>query len=358
MKIQQTNSTTAIDQAIEWLERLRMSDSESEAFLDWLTDSPRHVEVFMQVMTLEQRLAAIAPKQWTTLDMTVGVDGNTHDKPTNVVPLGAQTADVVMQAIPRRRWWLAAIAASVAVLAVGVWSVLPTLSGWKDYTTSVGEQRAIQLQDSSIVELNTDSHVQVRISGQARDIRLLSGEALFKVQHDNARPFRVYAGDVTIQALGTQFDVYRQTHNTTVAVLEGRVRVSPGPLSGATTAPGAVSNTASDDSPVAPAALSAGEQVNIGHDGQIGHRSALNAAHITAWQQRRLMFDEEPLENIAFEFNRYNHKRFRIEGEDAGMRRFSGIFDADDPESLAQLLSHDSGLVVERTDNEIVIRAR
>jgi ferric-dicitrate binding protein FerR (iron transport regulator) len=36
--------------------------------------------------------------------------------------------------------------------------------------------------------------------------------------------------------------------------------------------------------------------------------------------------------------------------------RFAGIFDADDPESLAALLSQESDLLVERRGREIVIR--
>ena len=56
---------------------------------------------------------------------------------------------------------------------------------------------------------------------------MLRGEALFRVHHDAGRPFRVYTDDAIVQAVGTQFDVYRRDDGTVVSVLEGRVDVTP-----------------------------------------------------------------------------------------------------------------------------------
>jgi len=357
MKARQTDGTAAIDQAIEWIERLQVSDGDSEAFFDWLTDSPRHVEVFIQTMTLEHRLAAIAPEQWAAWDAAAGANGNAQDALTNVVPLSPQVRTAAKPA-PKRGRWPIAVAASAVMIAVGGGYFLHMSRGWQDFTTAIGEQRAIRLADGSIIDLNTDSHVRVHLSAGTRDIQLLAGEALFKVQHDAVRPFRVHTGDTVIQAVGTQFDVYRQPHHTTVSVLEGRVRVSSEPTSGNGRGSALGAETRSARSSVASTALSAGEQADVGRDGQIKRRASLNVVHVTAWQQRRLIFDEERLANIISEFNRYNRRHFRVEGLEAEARRFSGIFDADDPESLAQLLARDNGLIVQHADDEILIRAR
>src|SRR5262249_31967908 len=106
------------------------------------------------------------------------------------------------------------------------------LTGWmladdaQTYRTGVGEQRRVELADGSVVHLNSKSRVRVIYSDRARDFRLLEGEALFKVGHDAARPFRVRAGDNLIRALGTQFNVLRRPSGTTVQVIEGAVQVS------------------------------------------------------------------------------------------------------------------------------------
>ena len=76
------------------------------------------------------------------------------------------------------------------------------------------------------MSLNTHSRVAVRLGAHAREVRLLRGEALFHVAHDPSRPFLVSTDDAVVQAVGTQFDVYRRDDGTVVAVLEGRVNVT------------------------------------------------------------------------------------------------------------------------------------
>ncbi len=364
MTAQLQNGKAVIDQALEWIDRLRSGDGGGEAFFDWLTESPRHVEVFVQAATLEGRLAAIAPKEWATVETAAESPIASLDPP-NVVPL-LDTHTPMTSATPappsarrrtRLKWQVGAMAAGIAALVIAGWQLAPWLSGWRNFTTAVGEQRTIQLQDGSVVNLNTGTRIAVRMTERARDIRLAAGEAMFKVQRDPARPFRVHARDTVIQAVGTQFTVYRRNSGTTVSVLEGRVRVAPIEEVGQK-AGGAVDENPRAVRSESPAALSAGEQAAFGPDGRLQWRAKLNTVRATAWQQRRLIFDEEPLSTIVFEFNRYNRRPFRVADADAAARRFSGIFDADDPDSLAQLLARDRQLAVERGPREIIIRKK
>jgi transmembrane sensor len=70
-----------------------------------------------------------------------------------------------------------------------------------EYATALGEQRTIQLADSSIVTLNADSRIELRLDESHRDIKLKRGEVLFKVAHD--RPFTVQTNTVIVRAVGT-----------------------------------------------------------------------------------------------------------------------------------------------------------
>jgi len=325
-----------IDKAFEWLDRLRTEDA-SEGFFDWITQSPRHVEVFLQALTLEQRIAAISPEQRAAVDSVAAP----IDSPSNIIPFsgdGAQNTQPTSRAT--KTWRRIALAAAAALIGITIWRVPHMLWGWQEYTTSFGEQRTIPLPDGSIVELNTASRLEVRFNTQRRDLKLLSGEALFKVQHDPTRPFRVLSADTTIQAVGTQFDVYRRRDETTVAVLEGKVNIQ----------------TASETKAVS--ALSAGETAKIHADRHIEHPPSLSVARATAWQQRRLIFDDETLTNIAYEFNRYNRRQFQIEGDAVKSLRFSGVFDIDDSQSFRDLLSHDTRLAVDEIAGTIRIRPR
>jgi len=51
-----------------------------------------------------------------------------------------------------------------------------------------------------VVYLNTHSHVAIRFTAHTREVRLLDGEALFRVHHDTSRPFRVSTDDAVVQA--------------------------------------------------------------------------------------------------------------------------------------------------------------
>ncbi len=85
----------------------------------------------------------------------------------------------------------------------------------------------------------------------------------------------------------------------------------------------------------------------------------MNAVKTTAWRQRRLVFEDEPLQTIAEEFNRYNTvPQIRIADETARTQRFSGTFDADAPEKMVQTLMGDDTLAFTRKNNEIVIGTR
>jgi transmembrane sensor len=154
-----------------------------------------------------------------------------------------------------------------------------------------------------------------------------------------------------VQAIGTQFDVYRRADRTNVAVIEGLVQVIP--------------RSSRDLSAAALAELpeltriAAGEGVSVIADGQITPPAPIDVAEVSAWQQRRLVFRRQTLEEIAEAFNRYNRAlQIRVEGETLRAKRFSGVFDADDPESLLTYLATDSRLAFDREGDELVIRLR
>jgi transmembrane sensor len=231
----------------------------------------------------------------------------------------------------------------VAILAAAVWFIF--LRGINDqtYTTAVGEQRSVRLADGSIVYLNTHSSVEIHFSSVARDIQLLDGEALFVVTHDIIRPFRVHADSALIQALGTEFNVYKHGRATTVSVIEGRVRV-----------------TSQEHAPQSVAApiqlLAAGEEAQVSQSDVI-KRPTRDPAHTIAWRQRQLVFAGDTLAHVFEQVNRYNQTQITIPDPTVAARRLSGVFNVDDLDSLLQFLNGDGDLAFERHGNELIIRS-
>jgi transmembrane sensor len=240
--------------------------------------------------------------------------------------------------------------------------------GWfhaSEYSTSVGEQRAIELPDGSAIAINAQSRVRVAFSEHARDVYLDAGQAMFTVAKDRNRPFRVHvlpsvqgAGpgkdtgkDTIIQALGTKFDVRRRTDRINVAVIEGVVQVRSDPRQRARDAALAEIGEL--------AKVAAGQTVSIESTGLITPPEPVNLSDVSAWQQRRLVFADNTLEEIAEEFLRYNRTpRIRIESDELRAQRFSGVFDADYPEALLMYLASDSSILLDRNGDDVVIRLR
>ena len=62
--------------------------------------------------------------------------------------------------------------------------------------------------------------------------------------------------------------------------------------------------------------------------------------------------------SIAAQFNRYNRVKLRIEGAELAAFELSANFDADDPQSLVELLETAFPVAAEHRREEIVLRGR
>lgn len=96
------------------------------------------------------------------------------------------------------------------------------------YGTAEGEVRTFPLRDGTSITLNSNSAVAVIYSAHAREVSLVRGEAFFDVAHDASRPFRVYAGQRALQAVGTAFNVrLMNPEQFVLTVTAGRVKLLP-----------------------------------------------------------------------------------------------------------------------------------
>ncbi len=327
------------ERAADWLGELPSANAAERAeFAKWVRQSPQHLEEFL--------FAAVAAEAIRRVDVekNAALREKLADVTGQVVPLpradeqfvgaksGSGGAGFTPEQRGRRLWMSMSVAAGVvALLATGD---LALHHGGNRYSTTVGEQRTIELVDRSVVHLNGLSRIQVHYSGKGREIQLLSGEALFEVAADATRPFRVVSGATIIRALGTEFGVLRRSSGTTVSVVEGLVQV-------------------------ANERLTAGDEVRVAVDGRVEKRASVDVAAISSWRQHRLIFRDETLTDVAAEFNRYNHSpRIAVEGNVENARKLSGVFDANDPRSLLRSLSDDPDLEVVESRGRLLIRVR
>jgi transmembrane sensor len=85
------------------------------------------------------------------------------------------------------------------------------------------------LPDGSEVWMNSGSHIRYSDDGKqnTRDV-YLEGEAYFKVKHDATHPFIVHAGNISVKALGTEFNVQAYPDEKTIrtTLVNGKVQIT------------------------------------------------------------------------------------------------------------------------------------
>jgi len=340
-------------QASGWVETMRhASPGDEMRFVAWLKESPRNVRDFLLTLSLDCALEKLDAERLHSIEALIAkVD-------QRVTPFTLRPAPAAAAGARSRRLRWAALAAGALVAAVSAlfWYAHP---GFHEFETATGEQRTFELEDGSVVSLNTHSRVAVRLGTHAREVRLLRGEALFHVAHDPSRPFLVSTDDAVVQAVGTQFDVYRRDDGTVVAVLEGRVNVTTAAWAPAASG-SAAAPVAGRGAPRAAAvrSLGASQEAQVSHEGSVSIREVNNVSDTVAWRERRLIFRDQTLEQIVGEFNRYRMQPIRLEGSGVSERVYTGVFDADDAESLLQVLSRDPALALDREGEAIVVRLR
>ena len=329
--------------AAEWFVRLQnsaMSLEDTLAWQGWLNESPANARAFARIEEVSQALRSVP------LPSAVPAHQFASDRYDASVPLKEWQP-------PRTSHWPWITIALAAVCAGVVFSTV----FWKapapvTFRTAVGENRPLTLKDGSTIALGGDTWIEVVLSKAARTVELKKGEALFRVAKDATRPFAVRAGDATVVAIGTAFNVQRESDRAIVSVTEGRVLVEP----------------AGDFLPVAvlqefkpklrTVRLDAGQQTTAGSAGIEEPSKVEDPAAATAWQTGRLAFHLQPLRYVLEDVNRYASKPIVLEGNSLGALLITGTVDREHIAGWVGSLERAFDLEATEEADRIVIRAR
>jgi transmembrane sensor len=227
----------------------------------------------------------------------------------------------------RRRIGLAIAAGLLVLLGAGGY-LYQQFYAAQIYVTESGERRVVPLPDGSRITLDSDTEVRVRYTQEAREITLENGRARFDVAHDVARPFTVAAGNETVVAVGTSFNVERLGQKVLVTLIQGRVLIKKeSQKSLLSVEPRRVSNIT----------LAAGEQVAADENtAPVVKPANLDAA--TAWEAGHLVFRGEPLGDAVARVNRYTVNPIAVEPSAAAIP-ISGVFNAGDIGSFVSAIT-------------------
>jgi transmembrane sensor len=327
--------------AAVWISRRDggMTEAETAAFIHWLQQDARHAEVFAEL-----------DATWKSFNRL------------NVArPAGAIAPNPDLLAPRRRRshrglWAAAALTAAAAVVFLALaWPRVPAPAGLRqNLVTAVGVLQRTELPDGSVVQVNTDSEVDVQYTATERRVRLVRGEAHFTVAKNPARPFIVSAGQVAVRAVGTAFNVRMRSSAVEVLVTEGKVQVNDSVQGGSLMMP-----QPGGEPPV----LAAGKRAVIPTQAVTGRAAAAvttvapaEVDRALAWQQRRLEFYDVPLREVVAEFNRYNTHQIVIDDSRLLEQRFTSTYRPDGWPEFVRLLETTYHVAAERDEGRTILR--
>jgi transmembrane sensor len=152
-----------------------------------------------------------------------------------------QITESIEQASPavktRIRWlrpWMRTAAAVLMIVVTGYLAVQRYMSRKQVIATDYGEKRTLTLPDNSVVILNANSslHYAKWDTSAPREV-WIKGEAFFDVTHINRdsgriRPherFLVHTDEITIEVLGTSYNVKNRRGKTNIGLVTGKIKV-------------------------------------------------------------------------------------------------------------------------------------
>ncbi len=295
-----------MSQIIDWDRLARYVARESSAaerteVERWLAEDPTR-QALLRELELRWSAAAIhspidVDRAWARV--SARLNDRSHTISEDVV-LGGENG--AARTFTVRRFALPLAAGLLLAIGLSYWSFIRdagsngagTLAAGTEYVVPRGgPQRVVTLSDSTAVILASASRLVVAadFGSDSRTVDL-EGEALFRVRHDAARPFRVRAGSVVAEDLGTEFVVrhLRMTDRgggpVRIAVREGIVAVRSG------------------DARTARDTLRA-RDVAIASDTGMLVRRDQNLDSFFAWTRGQLVFDDAPLSDVAAELSRW-----------------------------------------------------
>lgn len=172
-----------------------------------------------------------------------------------------------------------------------------------------GQRAQLTLQDGTQVWLNAQSTLTYpsRFSGKRREVSVV-GEAYFDVAEDRKKPFIVTTEKLTMEVLGTEFNVYSypESDYTRTSLVEGSLRVCETGKKGQTVL------------------ISPNQQVTFS-DNQIRLEKLTNPEHLL-WRDGIYAFDNERLIDIIEKLELYYDITIQVEDPEIFNVRYTGKF--------------------------------
>jgi ferric-dicitrate binding protein FerR (iron transport regulator) len=207
---------------------------------------------------------------------------------------------------------------------------------WQEMNAPYGASSRILLSDGSVVWLNAGSRLKFPsiFESKQRSV-ILIGEAYFEVHSDKHHPFVVEARGMKVRATGTRFNVeaYPSDSIAAVTLAEGRVDVT----------------------------LDNRQNKQIVPDQRITYNTSTkrytlvktDAEQWSAWKDGRLVFRDEPLEDVFKKIGRIYNVEIRVKSPAIAKMPYRATFEGESLDEILRLLKLTAPIRYDRSGKKL-----
>ena len=333
-----------IREACAWLAQLEtgeLSSADIGAFREWVESNPMHGAEIKRLAELSADMGMLLVLDDPMLEDATAL----HNEPA--LQHVSEIENSNQNNRPRPLLWTSGLAASLLVAVLVTLTQLPATDTNGSVTTPIGGYLEKELEDGTIVRLNTDTGLTFAFDDDHRKIVLHKGEAYFQVAHDTDRPLVVATNTREVVALGTAFSVRLQDEHMKVLVTEGRIAIRsnvPGQNHQGSPAGGTRPSDTVAEAMLgrvgAPILLEAGQafddQIRIGGH-PVTNVDEGEQQRSLAWQRGLVEFTDAPLAEVVSEVSRYTPLTIKVDNDIQNVK-FGGIFPTGEPSLLFEAL--------------------
>ena len=230
--------------------------------------------------------------------------------------------------------------------------------GVSEVSVTYGSKTRIVLPDSSVVFLNSGSRLSYPpVFANERHVTL-TGEGYFIVRSDSLHPFLVHTADVSVKALGTEFNVkaYPEEGSVETVLVNGTVEIiKKGQVKPIIELkPGERASYVKDAASKQP---SAGASANTAkEEPQMVAGIDQKPDVSTGWVKNQLVFDAEPFGQIAVRLERWFNVEIDNRNAALNKTRLTARYDTENIEQVMQSLQMVTPFTYRIEKNKIIIR--
>lgn len=216
--------------------------------------------------------------------------------------------------------------------------------------TEYGKMKSVVLPDSSYVVLNANSTIKFSKKWGKNNKRevWLQGEAFFNINHINQdtnhvqeyEQFIVHTEDVTIEVLGTSFDIRQRRGKTAVVLQTGKIKVS------------------FKDKGTKDIIMKPGDMLTYIPGENRLLNTTTSAENFSAWKKKKLLLDDPTTAEIVQYLEDNFGKHIILENPELGTRKIEGPILLTNLDDALFILSTILNTEIITKDSTIIIRPR